>query len=127
MKEILGENLVSNTVYYMQHRKISGNGKQKGIFVKRQQTDPTCVIFYEFKNVNDVVRSHYSGYGCNGTMYCQQKNTIFYIPEKETILYNFAMNAILKKVISDEYFIWYYVNQFHPTNSSITQSSTMIE
>ena len=121
MKEISGDNLVSNTLYYIQGPKCEsgGNGKQKGIFIKREQMDPTTVVWYKFIEVTDVVGK--SGYG-RGNRSFDKTKTIFYIPENEILLYNFAMNEILRQIISDEYFINHYVNQFNPIYLSITQS-----
>ena len=112
MREILGEDLVPNTVYYIQIEinGMTGNGKQQGIFKKIEHNRPHYVRWYNFENVTDVVGI--SGFGVGRRSY-KQKNTKFYLPENELIKYK-LYSDVLDNIIKDCYCVDYYTNQFFP-------------
>lgn len=109
MREISYKNLVPGTLYYIQREKITGNGKQKGIFTRKKQNSPEDLYFCVFNNVEDVVgisgwsNSNTPGIGQDFDYYCSAGRAKFYLPEKEQV-YERVINNILKKITGDPYF-----------------------
>ena len=117
MREISYKNLVPGTLYYIQReRNGKGNGKQKGIFMRKKQNSPEDLYFCVFQYVEDVVGS--SGW-VNGRSpgispefdyYCSAGNAKFYLPEKQEIEQKMEIrltNQVLQQIIGDPYFTFY--------------------
>ena len=113
MREISFEDLVPNTLYYIQREDdllhSNGNGKQKGIFVKHrilpfvmnEYNDSNIAVF---KYVTDVVgiSGHSSSYK-ECVYFINADLCSFYLPEKEHI-YNRITNNVLRQITGDPYF-----------------------
>jgi len=109
MKEVSANELVPGTMYYIQsERRISGNGKQKGVFTRIVQNCPECVKWCLFKNVKDVVgRSGYPYGPDDNEYYNNVKINTFYLPENKIIEEQFLVNSVLKKITGDPCFTFY--------------------
>jgi hypothetical protein len=105
MKLITTEQLVPNTLYYIQSPQISGNGKQMGIFTGLYEPYPE-IKWAVFDNVSDVTGKFHSGYAIGHRIFRCDLCT-FYLPERNRIMERNFVNGALKSITGDPCFVYY--------------------
>ena len=105
MKRISFEELVPNTLYYVQSPQKSGNGKQMGIFTGLYEIYPDT-IWAVFDNVSNVTGKFDSGYAIGHRQFRCDLCT-FYLPERDRIMERNLVNGVLKSITGDPCFVFY--------------------
>jgi len=109
MKLMTPEQLMSNTVYYIQSLRVSGNGKQMGVFNGLHENFPG-IVWATFENVMDVNGNIDSGYA-NGYREFRCDLCTFYLPQRDVIVERDLVNGILKFITGDPCFEFYEKNR----------------
>jgi hypothetical protein len=105
MKLVTPEQLKPNTLYYIQSPRISGNGKQKGVFANLHESYPG-ILWATFSKVENINGKFDSGYAIGKRIFRCNLCT-FYLPERDIIIERDLVNGALRAITGDPCFEFY--------------------
>ena len=130
MREVQPEEMIASQLYYIQSPVISGNGRQKGIFMEVKNPPlygypPYNFPFARFEKVENFTPCA-SGYA-TGIRWFRCDLCKFYLFEKEAIVERVMVNAVLREIIGDPSFFYYPVEKSYPRGTSILVNNWLSE